>query len=685
MSTIRNSLAMLLLLIVASAQPVPAAPARGDGGDASPRRITEGTLFWRTAQHATAAPAPLVRTDVELWVTGIVARATVRQEFTNPSEDWAEALYVFPLPEDAAVDHLRMWVADRVVDGVIQERAAAKATYEQAKREGKRTSLVEQERPNIFTTSVANIPPGAAIAIEIQYQHVVRYDAGRFWLRFPMVVGPRYVPGAPLPESRGSGTGADTNAVPDASRITPTVAPPSRGPINPVSLRVELDPGVPLAALDSSYHRIRATPLSGGRFEIALEAIEVPADRDFELVWQPAAGTEPTATLFTDQTGNHTHALLMLLPPSRVERLRLPRDVIFVLDNSGSMAGASIEQARAALKLALIRLQPGDRFNVVRFNHRTDALFADVQPASQPNLSTAERYVDSIRAHGGTEMLPALVRALAGQAEPDRLRQVIFLTDGDVGNEQQLFQTIRQHLGESRLFTIGIGSAPNSHAMREAARLVRGTFTYIGSPAEVRDKMVTLFRKLESPALTDVQLELPGAGDADILPARIPDLYLGEPVMVTLRTQLPPSRVVLRGRLGSADWEQEIALQSSDGGAGLAVHWARAYITALLDRMRAGTPDDSIRQAVIDVALEHHLVSPYTSLVAVDVTPARPDGADLATHALLTNVPAGWDYHALLGFGQGATDAPLHIVVGLSLLLAAAALLAGRRFVRVPS
>src|SRR5262249_19449904 len=566
MSTIRNSLAMLLLLIVASAQPVPAAPARGDGGDASPRRrITEGTLFWRTAQHATAAPAPGVRTDVELRGTGIVARATVRQEFTNPSEEWAEALYVFPLPEDAAVDHLRMWVADRVIDGVIQERAAAKATYEQAKHEGKRASLIEQERPNIFTTSLANIPPGAAIAIEIQYQHVVRYDAGRFRLRFPMGAGPRYAPGVPLPVSSGPGTEADTDAVPDASRIPPPVAPSSRGPINPISLRIELDPGVPLAALESSYHRIHTAPLSGGRFEIALEAIDVPADRDFELVWQPAVGTEPTAVLFTDQTGDHTHALLMLLPPRGVERPHLPRDVIFVLDNSGSMAGASIEQARAALKLALTRLQPGDRFNVVRFNHRTDALFPDVQPASQPNLSAAERYVDSIRAQGATESLPALIRALAGHAEPDRLRQVIFLTDGDVGNEQQLFQTILQQLGESRLFTIGIGSAPNSHFMREAARLGRGTFTYIGSPAEVQDKMVTLFRKLESPSLTDVQLALPGAGDADVLPARIPDLYLGEPVMVTLRTQLPPSRALLRGRLGSAALQQEIARQASDG------------------------------------------------------------------------------------------------------------------------
>ena len=678
MSTIRTSVALLLLLIVASALPVPAAPAKGT-------RVSEGTLFWRTAEHPAPGPAPVVRTDVELRVTGMVARATVRQEFTNPSDEWAEALYVFPLPDDAAVDHLRMWVGDRVIDGVIQERAAAKATYEQAKHEGKRTSLVEQERPNVFTTSLANIPPGAAIAVEIEYQHAVRYDAGRFRLRFPMVVGPRYIPGVPLPVSSGQGWAADTDAVPDASRITPLVAPPGRGPINPVSLRIELDPGVPLAALESPYHRIHTTPLNGGRFEIRLEHIEVPADRDFELVWQPAAGAEPTAALFTDQTGDRTYALLMLMPPRELERRRAPREVIFVLDNSGSMAGASIEQARAALKLALARLQPGDSFNVVRFNHRTDSLFAEAQPASRQNLEAAERYVDGIRASGGTEMLSALMRALAAQAASDRLRQVIFLTDGEVGNEEQLFQVIRHRLGDSRLFTIGIGSAPNSHFMREAARLGRGTFTYIGSPGEVQDKMLTLFRKLESPAITDLHLELPGAGEASILPARIPDLYLGEPVMVTLRTELPSSRAVLRGRVGSVNWEQEVALQQTDGGSGLSVQWVRAQIAALLDLRGAGTADNTLREAVLDIALAHHLVSPYTSLVAVDVTPARPDDAGLATHALETNLPAGWDYQALLGFGQGATAAPLHIVVGVSLLLAAAVLVACRQFAGLAS
>src|SRR5207249_3294892 len=237
------------------------APAAG----AEVGRVTEGTLFWRNAEQSALVPAPRLKTDVRIVVTGIVARASVRQEFTNPSAAWAEGLYVFPVPEDAAVDHLRMQVGDRVIEGIIQERSTAKAQYEQAKQEGKRASLVEQERPNVFTTSVANIAPGAAIAVEIEYQQTVRYDAGQFHLRFPMVVGPRYIPGVPAPgPSSGAGRSSDTVDVPDASRITPPAAHPARGALNPVSLAVVLDPGTPLASLSASYHAVQTTPLADG-------------------------------------------------------------------------------------------------------------------------------------------------------------------------------------------------------------------------------------------------------------------------------------------------------------------------------------------------------------------------------------------------------------------------------------
>ena len=667
-----QGLIVFVSLIFALAAPAARAEVGGDArGPVG--RVTEGTLFWRSAEQNTPVPAPTLETEVNIVVTGIVARASVRQSFTNPSQAWAEGIYVFPLPEDAAVDRLRMKIGDRLVEGVIQERAAAKAQYEQAKQEGRRAGLVEQERPNIFTTSVANIAPGAAISIEIEYQQTVRYDSGQYRLRFPMVVGPRYIPGSPgAGPSSGRGWSPDTDRVADASRITPPVEHPSRGPLNPVSLTVSLDPGVPLARLTASYHAVQTTPLADGRFRVELARGPVPADRDFELVWQPSTEAAPIATLFTERKGTDAFAILMVTPPASgaPDAPRLPREVIFVLDNSGSMHGASIEQAKAALKLALDRLQPGDTFNVIRFNHTTDAVFSTAQAATAVNLATATRYVGRIKADGGTEMLPAMRQALDGGEHPGRLRQVIFLTDGAVGNEAELFAAIHDRLGDSRLFTIGIGSAPNSHFMREAARLGRGTFTYIGSINEVREKMVALFAKLESPALTDVEIE--PVASAEIVPERIPDVYLGEPITVALRAPALPTQVVLRGRLGVQVWERALELHPAGEGAGLSSHWASAKIATLLDRRRTGTAEDEIRRSVLDLALTFHLVSPYTSLVAVDVTPVRPGDQSLESHALETNLPDGWDYTAVFGLGQGATDAPVHLIIGLFACLLAA-------------
>src|SRR5262247_3897060 len=366
-----------LIVLAGFISALAATAARAENAHGTPGRVTEGALLYRINGSEALVPAPVLATDVHMVVTGLVARARVRQEFTNPGSAWTEGVYVFPLPEDAAVDHLRMWIGERVVEGVIKEKAAAKAQYEEAKRAGQRASLVEQDRPNLFTTSVANIPPGATITVEIEYQHTLRYDGGQFRLRFPMVVGPRYIPGNAAPSSDGSGWAPDTDQVPDASRITPPVAHPSRGTIDPVALTVELDPGAPLTRLSASYHAVNTTPLADGRYRVELAQGPVPADRDFELVWQPSAEATPIATLFTERKGAETFAVLMVMPPtsSALDGARLPREVIFVIDNSGSMHGASIDQAKAALKLALDRLRADDTFNVIRFNHTSDAVF----------------------------------------------------------------------------------------------------------------------------------------------------------------------------------------------------------------------------------------------------------------------------------------------------------------------
>jgi len=660
-----------------------AASARADSTDTGwrPRDITQGSLILRSGDGA--QPAPLLQTEVQMQVAGLVARVRVRQRFTNPGSGWAEGIYVFPLPEDAAVDRMNMQIGERRIEGQIKERAEAKRTYREAARSGRKASLVEQQRPNVFTTSVANIAPGEAVTVELEYQQNVRYDAGRFSLRFPMVVGPRYIPGVAVEQGNedGGGWSPDTTEVPDASRITPPVRHPKHGPINPVRLDIELDAGVPLERVASPYHAIRSDKQGAGRYHVTLAEGDVPADRDFVLEWQARASAAPQSAGFIEHKDGEHYVSLMLLPPVSTEKsLRTPREAVFVIDVSGSMQGASIEQAKQALRLALEKLTPQDRFNVIRFSNVTSALYAQPQPASAENLIRAAAFVDALHANGGTEMAPALRAALAGQAPPGYLRQVVFLTDGAVGNEERLFEIIRADLGASRLFTIGIGSAPNSHFMRTAAEYGRGTFTYIGAVNEVRARMEELFRKLERPALTDIQVEWPPGVEVEAWPNRIPDLYVGEPLTISARLRSLPDSLVVRGRFAGQPWQGALRLADTKQHAGVAVLWARRKIEALSVQTRNAQDQDALRQAIVDVAMRHHLVSRHTSLVAVDVTPARGDGDALHTRNVPTNLPRGWNYEAVFGgLPQTATAAQLHRLIGVVLLLLASVFYVLRR------
>ena len=651
---------------------------------ASPMRIDEcttGSLLLRSAREGILLPAPTVDTQVDMRITGMVARVKLSQRFHNPSREWLEGVYVFPLPDQAAVDGLRMRIGERIIQGVIKERAQARKIYQQAKREGKKAALLEQQRPNMFTSQVANIAPGQDVEVEIEYQQVLHYDMGRFRLRFPSVVAPRYIPGAPLTgagvgdgalvEFSGSGWSRDTTQVPDASHITPPVQHPAKGKINPLRVNIELQAGFPLAELKSSYHPIEIEERDGKHL-IKLAAGTVPADRDFELVWTPQAGEQPRAALFTQQYAGDDYMLLMLMPPQTGEHdaQRLPREVIYVIDTSGSMGGTSIRQAKQALQLALTRLNPGDYFNIIEFNSATSQLFGQAVAWSESSLKQAQSFIQNLRAGGGTEMAAALRVALTGKEVPERVRQVIFLTDGSVGNETALFDLITHRLADSRLFTVGIGSAPNSFFMSRAARFGRGTFTYVGSVDEVAARMEHLFRKLESPLLSDINISWPG--EAEIWPQNIPDLYLGEPLIVSAKAKPSQGEVEISGKRLGREWKSVLHPQGGKREAGLDKLWARDKIRDLMDSRRRGAGKERVREAVTEVALKHGLVSKYTSLVAVDVTPSRPEAQALRKSAIPSNLPNGWKYEKVFGaLPRTATDSRWHMLLGLLFLMLA--------------
>ncbi|HET9045322.1 MAG TPA: marine proteobacterial sortase target protein, partial [Casimicrobiaceae bacterium] len=617
--------------------------------------VKQGTLILRDATGVTEI-APLVFTDVHMDVSGMTARVRVTQHFVNPAADWREGVYVFPLPEKAAVDHLDMRIGERVIQGQIKERGDARRTYEAAKTEGKKASLVEQERPNMFTTNLANIGPSEEIAVGIEYQQTLTYDAGSFALRFPMAITPRYIPGTPIgdaegdpspppsPRMRGEGWAEEpTDQVPDADRITPPFLTPGSDAINPISLDIDLDAGFPLAKLTSPYHAVRIEERGLHRFHVSLADGLVPAARDFELVWTPDVGSAPAAALLTEERDGRKFALLMVLPPAvdATTAPRAPREITYIVDTSGSMEGVSMDQAKEALLIALDRLQPGDRFNVIEFNSVTRTLYSAPMPVDDRTLATARKFVRALRAQGGTEMLPALTAALSSPRDGTAMRQVVFLTDGAVGNENELLKLIQSRLGDRRLFTIGIGPAPNTFFLKKAAEAGRGTFTFIGDVREVKDKMAALFRKIESPVLTDIDAVWPGGVVA--YPGKVPDLYAGEPIVLSaeLANAKQDGVLSLTGVRNGKPWSAKLALATPGNAPGIGVLWARDKIESLMDAKRNGAPPDEVKRDVIAVAMEHHLVSAYTSLVAVDITPTAPMGITAKKTALPQNVPEG--------------------------------------------
>ncbi|WP_299624914.1 marine proteobacterial sortase target protein [Pelagibius sp.] len=665
-----TALALLLLAIFARGLPTAlGAEAAGPTKD----RLPAGLYFY-AGKEGGGLEAPTLSSDVTMTVNGMVNRVTLRQVFRNPTIHWLEGVYVFPLPERSAVDRLTMTVGERQVQGRILERAEAERAYKAAAENGQRASLVSGERPNVFVTAVANIGPGEEIAVEIGYQDAAAYENGVFSLRFPMVVAPRYSP-APEPRDEAPVAGGPTPAP-----LQPVVSGPSQdeardlfGPVatdgetrNPLSLTVLLNAGVELQALRSLHHAVVIESRDGGLQEITLQAGQVPADRDFVLEWTPVPSAAPQAAVFAEEVGGEAHLLVMMVPPSSDEieapepDAPRPRELVFVIDTSGSMHGESLDQAKAAVIAALKRLNPEDRFNVIQFNSVTYALYRRPVEASVANVARAFHYVSALESDGGTEMAPALDLALTGGAPDEHLQQVVFLTDGAVGNEEALFRIVGERLEQRRLFTVGIGAAPNSYFMRKAAELGRGSFTHIGKLDEVATRMEALFAKLENPALTDIRVGWPNAAGkrVETYPSPLPDLYAGEPVTFSARlggvalAELE-GQMLVTGDGPQGPWQQRLSLDGLSEAPGTASLWARAKLAAIEDRLYqpGDTPVDpaAIRADALALALEHQMVTRYTSLVAIDEAVARPDDAPLSSEEIPRDLPAGWDAGKVFG------------------------------------
>jgi len=505
---------------------------------------------------------------------------------------------------------------------------------------------------------VANIGPGENVTINIEYQQAVLIDQSKFSVRFPMVVGDRYIKGKSIKTPINAlGLVKNTHIVKDASKITPSSANTDRA----VSFSINLKAGFETESVSSSYHDIDIIKINKLTKYITLKNENTQADRDFELVWKASKSLTPNLALFTQQKGDDHYLMLMATPPAdeAFKKVNTPRELIFVIDSSGSMMGSSMIQASKALTQAINKLKPTDRFNIIDFDSYFDPLFDSAMPAIKMNKKHGIRFANNLAAEGGTEPLDAIKYAFESRdsQSDDYLRQIIFLTDGQVGNEKEIIQTVRLNIDNDRLFTIGIGSAPNSHLMTKLADFGRGAYTFIGDINEVEVKMVALFDKLETPALTNISINFPRDINPEQAQGTIYDLYKGETITAVYKLNAIPNKLTINGNTENGVFSKNITINASNDTQGIDVLWARRKIDQLMNKYQAQyrkIDRDQVQQEIINLALDAHLVSKFTSLVAVDVTPSKPGDTPLITKSVSKTVKAA----------KTATNAYLWMLLG---------------------
>ena len=617
---------------------------------------------------APAGPAIILKSDANMTLTGLINHVVVTQTYQNENPFAVNARYVFPLPDESAVHAMTMHIGERVIKGQIDKKVEAEKKYEKAKKAGKQAALVRQQRANMFITNVANIGPGEQVIIELEYQEIIDYSSGTFAIRFPTTITPRYhAISGEVEQSNTEKTAFNSAPTGWLSPVysTQSTAQNDNVPSSQFSLNIDIDVGLELVDINSKFHNVDVQNTAFGQYKIALNEANA-VNRDFVLEFKPLQKEQAQAAFFTQQFENgDRYGLAMLMPPGDhfTQTQRLPREMVFVVDTSGSMHGQSMEQAKKALFYALSLLDSDDSFNIIGFDNIVTPMSDKPLIASDFNLRRAERFIYSLEADGGTEIQGALNAVLDGSQFDGFVRQVVFLTDGSVSNEDALFKNIQSKLGDSRLFTVGIGSAPNSFFMRRAADVGKGSFTFIGSTSEVQPKMQQLFDKLAHPAITNLALSDESGNSLDFWPSPLPDLYFGEPIMVAIKLNNAKS-VVLAGQTAQGPLSIKLSAQNSSSAQGIAKLWARQKIKSLLLYNEQSTVKDEVQQ----LALTHQLLSPFTAFIAIEQTQIKEvaEQTAQATNA----VPQGMAIRLPQTDGQSR----LHIILGCILLLGFGAL-----------
>lgn len=614
---------------------------------------------------------PLLKTDIDADIQGDLATVTVTQTFANPLNQPVNATYLFPLNETAAVNAMVMEVGDERVQAKIQRIEEARATFQKAQSEGRSAALLTQHRPNMFTQDIANLMPGLPIKVTLTYAQTVPRVDGSYELVIPLVVGPRYQPqGAGVAPGEAAPTGgvqhwetAKTGTSGGATRADSKTAygqweveqlpayPPvfelsAPDQIDPerVGLVIHLNAGMAINAIESRTHPITTQNVESGKAEIHLASGRTLDNRDFVLRYT-LAGTRTQAGLlaYRDQRGGF-FSLLLEPPQVPAETDITPREMVFVLDCSGSMSGLPMDTSKAFMRAALRKLRPTDSFRIIRFSDSANEFSAQPLQATSQNIAAGLRYTDSLNGEGGTEMSTGIRQALAPPVPTGAIRLVTFLTDGYIGNEAEILALLKAHLNDARLYAFGVGTGVNRYLLSEMGKVGRG-FTRYMDPTEASEKVANeLADRLQSPVLTDIQIDWGGMEAHEISPDAIPDLFAGQSLRIQGRYNRPgPHQVTVRGRVNGrpATLPLKIELpESSTDGEAVPIIWARSVISDLHYQLTTGghrsgegpvNNKDALKQQITDLGLNFSLVTPWTAFVAVSEKIYNPNPGNTPT------------------------------------------------------
>lgn len=601
-------------------------------------------------------PLPLQHTDVKARVSAYIASVEVRQTFHNPFSGKIEAKYIFPLPQDAAVNEFVMTIGERRIRGIIREREEAEQIYADAKRQGHVASLLTQERPNIFTQSVANIEPGKTIDVTITYFKTLAYRDGWHEFVFPMIVGPRFNPPgftngvAALPREQRAAGSLPADRQPNA--VTYLKSNERSG--HDIALSLEINAGVAIEQFESKSHVIESRQDAPDKLRVKLGRLDRIPNKDFVLRYR-VAGDRLKSNLLTHRDERGGFFTLMVYPPAELKQLRqYPLELVFVLDCSGSMNGEPIAQAKAAIRRALHQMRPEDSFQLIRFSNDSSQLGKRPLSATPANVARGRAYLESLNGEGGTMMIEGIKTALDFPQDPGRLRFVVFLTDGYVGNELEIFSEVHRRLGDARIFSFGVGSSPNGYLLDGLARLGKGAVAYLGLQDDAARVMDNFMTRVRHPALMNVRIDWGALEAKDVYPTRLPDLFVGRPLLVTGRFEGDaPTSIRTFGKAGVESVELKLDVNPTDANAqhpGIASVWARKKIMELSDRQAVGE-DPTLPTQIKQVALDFSLMSAYTAFVAVDSL-SQTGGDPATTVPQPAPVPEGVKYDTRVGEGR---------------------------------